>query len=232
MNLLAAVLVLAQLTAFIALAVRGLARHYPALMAYLASSMVRTLALGLSDPVVYRDLWMWTLPVVLLMQVLVGVEFYRRSFSELPGLRARMHAPILVICLLAATWVMFPSSENVPTHFLWKSQQAVAIVLFLACLGSALLVPFLRPWRRRNVVIHERILAMHFLTVLWLTMYPKGGLWNGVISIACCLAWALLLRTEGEVSLRPPRHPDIEHHDADDLTDLSRNLWGVFRPHS
>jgi hypothetical protein len=230
MKLLAAALLVAQVAAFAAIAARGLGRFYPALMAYLAASMVRGISLGSLDPrsSTYLELWMWTLPLVMTLQVLVGAECYRKSFAELPGITGYIHVPIVATCLMAASWA---SSVNEPLFTQaaqWRVNRAVAITLFVACLGSAALVRILRPWRKRNLVIHERILAVHFLTNAVMTLWPAYGWVNGIVSIGCCACWALLLDAAGENSHRP-RPIEGAETAAEDLKQISQGLSGVLR---
>ena len=235
MRALQILLVILQCCACGAVAWRGLASRFPAFLAYLAGSAVRGVALAQYVPTDrhYLDVWLVTLPVVTLLQIATAIEAYRHSLEELPGARRYSHWLIIVASVLAAALVQIPQKTFSAFGVLSLAQQAVATVLAVAAIGLATLVTYLRPLRRPNAVIHERILALHFTALAaMLGLVNTGTLgWtspaNVVMSILCCVAWSLLLTQEGErMPHRPPGGPPAAEGD---LASLRARLTRLLR---
>lgn len=222
------ILIVAQGSCFAVIWTRGLGRRYAALLAYLGFSLFRGLALAPFDRSTdgYADLWLWTLPVVIALQIAAAIEAYRNSLEELPGAQRASHLAILSGCLLAAAAAQWDQQTYTPDWILSRAAQAVAMVLGLAAVGIAGLISVLRPLRRRNAVIHERILTFHFgaLALLMLLLNQGQDGWtataNVMVSIICCSAWALLLTPAGEQLPEAPPPAAHDHQAAHELTRL------------
>lgn len=216
MRALPIILLISQFVAIVTLVTRGLAKSFPALVAYLAASLVRGLALS-QLPLYgaqYRDVWLVSLPLVTALQVAVAVEAYRRSLEELPGAQRLTHQCIVGLSVLAAVLIQIPQKTYTKLGGLSLAHQAVGTVLGVSAILFTILVTYLRPLRRRNAVVHERVLAVHLTTMsVLLALYHAGaGAWTGtaneLISIGCCLAWLVLLQPSGEaMPARPAQAP-------------------------
>lgn len=223
-------LLIAQGSACILLVVKRLAWRLPALAAYLGFSVVRGLALvqfSIYDTR-YRDLWIATLPVVIALQVATAVEAYRYSLEELPGARRHAHWVIIGLSVLTAAAAQIPQRTYTPYGVISLANQAVGTVLAVTAVMMTALLNYLKPRRRRNAIWHERILAAHFsamalsLGLVHLGILGWPGVANGLVSIACCLAWMLLLTRDGD-----ELHPSPPVSGSGDFSPLRTRLLEV-----
>lgn len=227
----------AQGVAVVSLLVRGLGGPFLFLILYLAWSMLRggilmagSTGLGSAD---YSRIFFTTLPVSVMLQILIGSEAYRRSTSEVPGASRNLHLGMLSVWLLAAALAQLAQNQYGGEWVIGRAQQAIAMVLGLQSLGVSAWIGYLKPVRRRNDIIHERIVTFHFVGLAVVALLVIRGYAVGVanagISIACCLAWATLLSQSGE---RPPKSGGTRHGDDDAARQLgrtSRSVWAFVR---
>lgn len=214
MRLHALLLLAAQASAIVALVARGIAHVHRWLLAYLAGSFLQGVMLYGEDPatVMYRDMWLAWIPVMMVLQVGMAAEAYRRSLEETPGASQLSHMLAWSVSMLVAAAAQIGQETTTAMGVLSRGNQAVAMVLSLSAVLVAGLFGLIRPRRRRNVVRHERILAVHFAAIaLWLyALHSGGSQWagraNAWCSIGVCVAWAALLNRDGErwPEYRPP----------------------------
>jgi hypothetical protein len=232
---LSTILLIAQASACFALIARGLARKFPLLLAYLAFSFCRGALLASYSiyDARYRDLWLYTLPFVSALQVGAVFEAYRRSLEELPGAQRITHWGVLGISICAAAIIQIPrGAAQTVISLVSQTNQVLTTVLTLSMVGMAMLFTYLRPIRRPNAVAHERILAAHFCAVAsTLGLVHSGTLgWpsylNEMASISCCVAWAVLLTSAGEVLPKSGARIPIGH---DALEMLRSRVLSVLR---
>jgi len=184
---------------------RFLAAHMVALFGWFA---VTSLKLG--DP-----LMVWKIGAVATMATLMGafLETVYRSLEHYPGLslRAVLAACGIVVSLSGVLGALEPSGNAV--RGLLVAQRILGLAVAVNAISLVLVLNYLDPRRRPNVVRHERIMAsMAAVTALaaWMEnhrLLAQGSILLQAGSLLFPALWIWALRREGERDTRPPADP-------------------------
>jgi peptidoglycan/LPS O-acetylase OafA/YrhL len=234
MRALAIILIIAQGSACLVLLLRGFGPRLPILIGYLLISLSRGILLAQYPRTTdeYRLVWLQTMPLILALQIGTVIEAYRRSLEELPGARRVTHRFIIVIAFVAAAVVQIPQRTFTAWGVLSLAQQAVATVLGITAIGVAALLSYLKPRRKPNAVLHERVLALHLTALaVMLALNNSGHMdWpsavNSLVALGCCALWAIGLTPQGE---QIPEVLPMAHPGGPSLGGLRGQLLAVLR---
>lgn len=237
MEIIPVALLIAQAVTVTSLVRKGMAGIYPVLVLYLIWSLLRggVLLIGSAGPAseTYATLFLVTLPVTICLQVFLASEAYRRSMSDVPGASRLVHYGLLSGSLLAASVVQLGQVDYGGAWILARAQQAVATTLGLAALGITAWIGYVRPSRRRNTIIHERIVTAHLVGLAILGfLYHRGvetGVLVAILSIICCTAWTFLLSEAGEKLPPGGGTRDDDRERAKNFGRLGRSVWMAIR---
>jgi hypothetical protein len=158
----------------------GLAKQHPVFTLYLGCAVGRSLAAfyfaaghGSVLPVSYTYFWLWSEPVLLLLQIAVTLEVHAGMWKEYASV-VRPARPILFFLLLTAiVFAALPVKAElsrfgtiqlqVVMHFEFLMKRYVSTVLALFLLFSALLfLVVIRNSIKSNLLRHESMLAAYF----------------------------------------------------------------------
>jgi hypothetical protein len=158
----------------------GLAKKHPIFTLYLAAAVVRSLAAfyitaGFESalPLSYTYFWLWSEPVLLLLQIAVTLEVHTGIWKEY-GAVARQTRPVLFFLLLTAlVFAAFPIKAELSRfgtiqlqvvmefEFLAKRYISTVLALFLA-FSAVLFLIVVRNSIKNNLLRHESMLATYF----------------------------------------------------------------------
>ena len=216
--------IVAQLAALISLLWRGLAKTHSALVAYLTANIIFGYVLsGLSqESVEYLRGWGTALPVVTALKVWMGWQAYGRSLELFPFARRVSHFALLGICVASGLLAQMAQQTQSVYGYFSRLEQGVSLALGVFCFGMIPLLNFFySPVRRRNAIVQEWMLMIHYLGVaLWILAahWQAYGVSDAVFvvtTVAVCLGWATLLTRNGEQL--PPAPPGTGTEQADKL---------------
>lgn len=158
----------------------GLAKKHPIFTLYLGCSVLRSLCafyftagFGSVLPLSYTYFWLWSEPVLLLLQIAVTLEVHSSMWKEYEHV-ARPPKPVLYFLLLSA--ILFAAVPikaelsqfgniqlQVVLHFEFLAKRYISTVLALFLGFSALLfLVVIRNSIRSNLLRHESMLAAYF----------------------------------------------------------------------
>lgn len=196
-----------QVGAALILLSRRLAATHSALVGYLVFGALMSALLSRLDTASgeYLRLWAFALPISTALSIAMGLQAYGRSLETSPRARRASHALLLLTCGVAAGVAQLAQETFTPYGVLSRIHHGVSIALGLFCIVMLpLLQHFYSPRRRRNAAVQEWVLTCHYagnalmlLATHW-QLYPFNQYLNFGTGVLCCLAWATLLREEGE----------------------------------
>ena len=185
-----------------------------ALVAYLAANLIVSYLLyGVpQESVQYLHRWGSTLPVITALSVWMGWQAYGRSLELFPFARRVSHFALLGICVASGLLAQMAQQTQSAYGYFSRLEQGVSLALGVFCLCMIPLLNFFySPARRRNAIVQEWMLMIHYLGVaLWILAahWQAYGVSDAVFvvtTVAVCLGWATLLTREGEQL--PPAPP-------------------------
>ena len=227
-----ALLLLSQSAVLAAILRRRLIRPFLFFFLYALVLVIRQARLSLLDPTTpaFLEFWALTLVFVIPLQILAAGESSYRSLEQFRGLRMSVFAGAAAVAVVLAVWMQDLQSRHTRYGMISQADQAVTTTLFLSGLAFTLGLSWIHPQRRRNALLHERLLVLHFgILAVSLFLLHRGQMWVGpvctVASAAGFFAWALLIRTEGE-QLPPSDSNDPQQRNqlAAGIANLSR-VW-------
>ena len=200
-------LLLSQSAVILAIVRRGLVRPFLFFLAYTLALMLRQARLSLlsTRSPDYLEFWALTLVIVIPLQILAAGESAYRSLEQFRGLRTSVFAGAAAAAVVVAVWIQDLQSRQTRFGTFSQADQGVTTALFLAGVAFTLGLSWIHPQRRRNARWHELLLLWHFgVLATALFLLHRGFFWAGpactVLSSAGFLAWALLIRQDGEQS--------------------------------
>src|SRR5260370_28873040 len=158
-----------------------LAKNYPIFTLYLGCSVVGSLAamffmrgaMGARLPLSYTYFWLWTEPVLLLLQIAVALEVHSRMWTEHSGM-VRPAKPLLFFALLTAlVFAAIPLNAElshfsavqlramIQFDFLAKRYISTVLALFLI-FSAALFLISIHNGTKSSLFRHEGMLALYF----------------------------------------------------------------------
>jgi len=158
-----------------------LAKNYPIFTLYLGCSVVGSLAamffmrgaMGARLPLSYTYFWLWTEPVLLLLQIAVALEVHARMWTEHSAL-VRSARPLLFFALIIAiVFAAIPLKAElsrfsalqlramIQFEFLAKRYISSVLALFLV-FSAALFLIAIRNGSKSSLFRHEGMLAAYF----------------------------------------------------------------------
>jgi len=201
------------------LASQGIVSTYKYFTGWLAFDSLRSVVLWVfaGDPSTLTYAWVYvsTVPVLGVLQVLVILELYTLVLRNHPGIARfgrRSIAGALAVALLVATLTLFPDFSNPYQEHAFLLYAAIferavcsALLLALAAV-TAFLVWFPVPLNR-NTVVHSLVFAVFYLSgaILLLFRNLMGvevirilSTANVAITTCCYFTWCILLTKGGE----------------------------------
>lgn len=202
----------------------SLHKRYPWLTAYIATDIACSLGMMWLTPDpnsnAYALAWFSTEPVLLALQLAVSIELYRliadhyRNFS-------RMRARLFWTCLISAAVISAASLGFDLRHVAWTHPILKSMFLLKRSVTFALggfvvaTSSFVRLFQipiRSNVTAHRRVATVYFLANagyyfamgVGLVRIHAAGIALMLITGCCFVAWAVLLKPEGEDVHEPP----------------------------
>ena len=212
---------------------RGLFRVYRFFTAYIAADVCVSLAMMWLTPdwqsKAYARLWMISEPLLIVLQVAFAIELYALISNHYRNFE-RVRPRLFWSCMLAALGIsLLVLMVDMPAHWTSRVFQGIILAKRVATFALAAFVVvvtiFLRIFRvpmRLNVTRHRRIAAVYFLVNASLVF--AANLAPGVtkpvnlalmsLTAGCFVAWAMLLKPEGEAVESPaaPTRAEIEAH--------------------
>lgn len=196
-----------------------LTRSFPVFIAFLLFDVLRSVSLwwlGHSPfSRIYREIWISTEPVYLLLELLVVLELYRLLYRAYPGIQ-RFAGGLVLIGLIAATVITFGTVKfdlsrigwTLPTlQGLFLTKRVVCSVLGILVFITMALFP--RAPSAKNVLLHGWLLAalLNIAAVGFFAINVGTNTeWIGtvflVLQMGCFLWWAVALEQPG-----PPKPP-------------------------
>jgi hypothetical protein len=200
-------LLVSQIAVLVAILRRGLVRPFLFFFLYvltLAARQARLSLLERNDPE-YLQFWAVSLVLLIPLQILAAGEAAYRSLEQFEGTRSSVFAGAIAVAIVVATWIQDLQTRQTQFGLISQTDQAVGTTLFLAGVAFSLGLSWIDPLRRRNAMLHERILLFHLGILsasLFLLHQGHYSQWINGISITLSslgfLAWAWLVRNEGE----------------------------------
>jgi len=207
-------LMISQTTVLVAILRRGLVRPFLFFFLYVFFLLARQSRLCFLDPTdpEYLRFWALTLVLVMPLQILAAGESAYRSLEQFQGLRTGIFAAAAAVALVVATWIQDLQTRQTHYGVFSQADQAVGTTLFLAGIVFSASLSWMNPQRRRNAMLHERLLLFHLGSLsIALFLLHQGYPWVNVVSIPLSalgfFAWAWLVRNEGEVAPAVERAP-------------------------
>jgi hypothetical protein len=158
----------------------GLAKRHPVFTLYLGCAVVRSLAafyftVGFDSalPISYTYFWLWSEPVLLLLQIAVTLEVHSGLWKEYASI-VKPARPVLYFLLLTAiVFAAVPVKAEISRfgtiqlqvimHFEFLAKRYVSTVLALFLVFSAVVfLVVIRNSIRSNLLRHESMLAAYF----------------------------------------------------------------------
>jgi len=204
-----------------------LARNYPIFTLYLGCSVVGSLAamffmrgaVGARLPLSYTYFWLWTEPVLLLLQIAVALEVHARMWAE-HSIMVRPARPLLFFALLIAlVFAALPLKAElsrfsvirlraiIQFEFLAKRYISSVLALFLV-FSAALFLMAVRDWTKSSLFRHEGMLAAYFgiyaIAVFTVDMgWTKALIVNNYLASAltlCFVIWMSVFKPRDELA--------------------------------
>ena len=246
--------VITLLTAVLAVKLfsNGLFRTYRAFTTFLVISVLRVVVLRFFtlSPVAYRDFYIVTEAMQLVLYVWMVMELYRLVFRNYPGIRTASQVA-LGAALLAALVVSFLSLSSemaarskpnmtVLDQFMVAERGVVSSMVLLILLITGFLVYYPVPLPS-NLIVHSAVFAVYFLSKSALILYRNitGGTADRMLSLSvmglagiCLCIWATLLRKSGEQQAVVVGHswnPDEEERLIGQLKGMNSALARISR---
>jgi hypothetical protein len=208
-----------------------LAKNHPVFTLYLACSVLRSLGamhysvkVGGALPMSYTYFWLWTEPILLLLQIGVALEVHAGLWKEY-GTFVKSARPLLVFALLTAlVFAAIPVGVELSRfstlrlqavlqfEFLAKRYISTVLALFLV-LSAGLFVVVVRNSLRSSLLRHESMLAAYFTiyAVFYFVMnmgWTRPILVNNYMLCAltlCLVIWISVFRPDPEFYSRSAR---------------------------
>lgn len=204
-----------------------LAKNYPIFTLYLACSVVGSLAAmffmrgaqGARLPLSYTYFWLWTEPLLLLLQIAVALEVHSRMWAEHSSM-VRQARPLLYFALMVAlVFAAIPLKAElgrfsairlqaiIQFEFLAKRYISSVLALFLV-FSAALFLIAVRNGARSSLFRHEGMLAAYFgiyaIAVFSVDMgWAMPTLVNNYLASAltlCFVIWMSVFKPREELS--------------------------------
>ena len=209
-----------------------LAKQYPIFTLYLGCAVLRSLGamhytVGVSGylPISYTYFWLWTEPVLLLLQIGVALEVHAAMWRQYAGVVRSARAILLFSLLAALMFAAVPLKAEVSRFGTIRLQvvlqfellvvRYISTVLAVLLVISALIYLFVvRSSLRSNLVRHEGMLAAYF-GIYAIAYFVSNMGWIQVMQInnymlsaltVCLVVWISLFRPDprsGREALRP-----------------------------
>jgi hypothetical protein len=207
-----------EIVAFLKLVSSKLVTVYRCFSIYLIAIAIRSLVL-MQLPVhgtAYTSFWMYSEPVIWLLQIGIVVELYSlvlNHYSGLQRIRLQVLNAILALAVLVSALTLYLDVTQtawryplLQTFFLLKRWICSLLLVFLL-LMTVLLLRYSSALSR-NVVLHARIFTMYFLSyslgyfAINVGVDVRRQVSVVLLGVACCclLAWTLLLSKAGQDS--------------------------------
>jgi hypothetical protein len=188
-----------------------LAKNYPIFTLYLGCSVVGSLAavffmrgaMGARLPLSYTYFWLWTEPVLLLLQIAVALEVHARMWAEHSSL-VRPAKPLLYFALLIAlVFAAIPLKAELRRfsairlqaimqfEFLAKRYISSVLALFLV-FSAALFLIAIHNSMKSSLFRHEGMLAAYF-GIYAIAVFSVDMGWTRALVVNNYLASALTL---------------------------------------
>jgi hypothetical protein len=188
-----------------------LARNYPIFTLYLGCSVVGSLAamffmrgaMGARLPLSYTYFWLWTEPVLLLLQIAVALEVHARMWTEHAAI-VRPAKPLLFFALLTALlFAAIPLKAELSRfstirlraimqfEFLAKRYISTVLAIFLI-LSAVLFLIVLHNSLKSSLFRHEGMLAAYF-GIYAIAVFSVDMGWTRALTVNNYLASALTL---------------------------------------
>ena len=211
----------------------NLNRKYRWFTAYITSDIVCSLAMMWLTPDPrsrsYAVAWFSTEPVLFCLQVLVCTELYRLIAAHYRNFQ-KMQPRLLWTCLLTAAGISAITVSIEIRHVVWTNpvlnsvflaKRAVTFALGGFVIATSSFVRLFPVPIRPNVTAHRRIATVYFLANAanyfaigaGVVSIHIAGIALMVITGGCFVAWAGLLKPEGEDVNEPPA-PSAEEIDS------------------
>jgi hypothetical protein len=207
-----------------------LAKKHPVFTAYLACSVLRSLVAMhypvLEDgslPVSYTYFWLWTEPVLLLLQIGLALEVHAALWSDHRAV-ARSARPLLIFSLLTAlVFAALPLSVElrrfslarleVVMQFEFLAKRYISTVLAIFLILSALLfLIVVRNSLRSSLLRHETMLAGYFaiyavayfiVNMGWTRIARLNNYMLSALTL-CLVLWISIFKPAGPLAKSPP----------------------------
>ena len=188
-----------------------LAKNYPIFTLYLGCSVVGSLAavffmrgaMGARLPLSYTYFWLWTEPVLLLLQIAVALEVHARMWAEHSSM-VRPAKPLLYFALLVAlVFAAIPLKAELSRfsairlqaimqfEFLSKRYISSVLALFLV-FSAALFLLAIHNSMKSSLFRHEGMLAAYF-GIYAIAVFSVDMGWTRALVVNNYLASALTL---------------------------------------
>lgn len=158
----------------------GLAKKHPIFTLYLGASVVRSVAAVFFTagydgalPLSYTYFWLWSEPVLLLLQIAVTLEVHAGMWKQYAGVVSKARPVLYFLLLTAILFASIPLKTEISRfgtiqlqvilqfEFLAKRYISTVLALFLA-LSALLFLVVVRNSIRSNLLRHESMLAAYF----------------------------------------------------------------------
>ena len=202
---------LGQASVIASLVLRKIAGQFKLFWIYLIGNVLRAMALrwlgGGVDSVAYRTVWVATEAVVLVLQALVVLEFFRLLYRAYPGIQAFARI-LLFVAMAAAVGLTFGTVQLDVGRIVWRVPDVQRLFvlkrLVSSLLGILLLTTvafFPKAPSASNILVHGWLLTVLFIVTAGGFFGINVGLatnWMGTVfltvQLACCILWVVYLR--------------------------------------
>ena len=223
-------------------------RKYRWFTAYIASDIICSLIMMWLTPNPnsrsYAVAWFCTEPLLFVLQVAVSIELYRliaEHYRNFDRLRPRL----FWTCLLSAVFVSAISLFIELQHMVWRNpvlnsvflaKRSLTFALGGFVVATSIFVRLFPMPIRPNVTAHKRVATVYFLANAanyfaigaGLMRIHAAGIALMVVTGCCFVAWAVLLKPEGEDVAKPPAptEEEIDSHlqRGEELLDRVRQI--------
>lgn len=188
-----------------------LARTYPIFTLYLGCSVVGSLAAmffmtgaqGAKLPLSYTYFWLWTEPVLLLLQIAVALEVHSRMWVEHSEMIRPARSLLFFSLLTALVFAAIPLKAELSRfstirlqammqfEFLAKRYISSVLALFLVFTAAVFLIA-IRNGAKSSLFRHEGMLAVYF-GIYAIAVFTVDMGWTRALAVNSYLASALTL---------------------------------------
>ena len=203
---------IAQVAVLATIALRGIVRDFSVFVIYLLADMLVGAILwwlGRSPSTdAYREVWITTEPLLLIIQTLVVLDFYRLLYRAYPGIQAFARVLILVAIGVALA-VTFGTVQLDVHRIVWRIPDLQRLFVVKRVVSSLLgflmfttMAFFPKAPSARNILLHGWLLALLFIAAaggffginVGLGTAGMGALFM-TVQVCCFVTWAVALRS-------------------------------------